>query len=414
MNTSLAKREIAELAIFGGAPAFKHPLHVGRPNLGDRDRLLERIGQILDTRIFTNEGPVVREFERSISDRLGVEHCVAMCNGTLALQLAIRGSGLTGQVIVPSFTFIATAHALQWEGLEPVFCDVDPQTHNLDPALVESLITPQTSGILGVHLWGRPCNIGGLEKLCARYNLKLLFDAAHAFGCSYNGEQIGGFGNAEVFSFHATKFCHSFEGGAVVTNDCELAQKVRLLSRHGFVDYDEVESIGTNAKMSEVSAAMGLTSLESMEDFLAANLRNYDQYRRELRDIAGVSLLSYPLDEENNYQYVVLEIEEMDAGISRDCLYDVLRAEGVLARRYFYPGCHRLEPYRTSLPDVGERLPNTERLAARVLSLPTGNSVGSVDIAEVCEILRFTLFHATEVQRAWQSRTQLRPSRPKA
>ena len=181
-----------------------------------------------------------------------------MCNATVALEIAIRAMGMSGEVIVPSFTFVATAHALQWQEITPVFCDIDPRTHNLDPNRIEEMITPRTTGIIGVHVWGRPCAVDALAEIAQRRHLKLLFDAAHAFGCSYQGQMIGNFGDAEVFSFHATKFFNTFEGGAVVTNDDELAAKMRLMKNFGFHGYDNVIYVGTNGKMSEVSAAMGL------------------------------------------------------------------------------------------------------------------------------------------------------------
>ena len=206
------KVAIEDLAIFGGPPEFSTPLHVGRPNIGDRQRLFERIEAALDRRWLTNDGPILREFEARLAEFIGVEHCVAVSSGMTALQLAIRAAGLTGEVIVPSFTFIGTPHALLWEGLTPVFCDVDPKTHNIDPARVAELITPRTSAILGVHLWGRPCDIKALQAIAEARGLQLLFDAAHAFGCSYKGAMLGGFGAAETFSFHATKFVEFSRG----------------------------------------------------------------------------------------------------------------------------------------------------------------------------------------------------------
>ncbi len=192
------KAIIEDLAIFGGLPEFPAPLHVGRPNIGDRRRFLERINAALDRRWLTNDGPYLCEFECGLAKFMGVEHCVVVSSGMTALQLAIRAAGLTGEVIVPSFTFIGTPHALLWEGLTPVFCDVDPVTHNIDPARVTELITPRTSGILGVHLWGRACDIAGLQQIADAHGLQLLFDAAHAIGCSYNHTMLGRFGVAET------------------------------------------------------------------------------------------------------------------------------------------------------------------------------------------------------------------------
>ena len=391
------KDSLEDLAIFGGPSAFVEPLHVGRPNIGDRERLLARIIDLLDRHWLTNNGPYVQEFERKIEQMLGVKHCITMCNGTVALEIAIRALGLEGEVIVPSFTFIATAHALQWQEITPVFCDIAPKTHNIDPCKVEQMITPRTTGIIGVHVWGRACDVEALTEIARKHNLRLLFDAAHAFGNSYKGHMIGNFGQAEVFSFHATKFFNTFEGGAVVTNDDDLAAKVRLMKNFGFAGYDTVIYVGTNGKMSEISAAMGLTGLESLDEFIAVNRRNYAAYRAGLQDIPGVHLVAYNEAERCNYQYVIVEIDEAVAGISRDVLVRVLQAENVLARRYFYPGCHRMEPYRSYFPHAGLLLPETERLVKRVMSLPTGTAVGPDDIATICNMIRLVLQNADAV-----------------
>lgn len=392
------KNRLEDLALFGGTPAFEEKLFVGRPNIGDRQRLMERLNDVLDRRWLTNNGPYVQEFEQRIADMVGVRHCIAMCNATVALEIVIRAAGLKGEVIVPSMTFIATAHALQWQEITPVFCDIDPLTHTIDPNRVEALITPRTTGIIGVHIWGRPCNIEALTDIARRRNLKLLFDAAHAFGCSYRGRMIGNFGDAEVFSFHATKFLNSLEGGAVVTNDDDLATKVRLMRNFGFEDYDKVIYIGTNGKMNEMSAAMGLTSLESIDEFVSINYQNYKQYQQELRGIPGVQQVIYDETEKCNYQYIVLEIDEDLAGISRDQLVDILWAENVIARRYFYPGCHRMEPYRSYYPNAGLLLPETERLVTRLLSLPTGTAVSPETISRICHIIRVAVANSEEIR----------------
>lgn len=373
-------------ALLGGGPAFPEPLHVGRPNVGDRERLLERITRAIDSRWLTNDGPLVREFGREVAATLEVPHCIAMCNGTVALEIAIRAAGLEGEVIVSPFTFVATAHALQWQQITPVFCDIDPRTHNIDPERVEELITPRTTGILGVHLWGRPAPVEALSEIARRNGLTLLFDAAHAFGCSHRGRMIGGFGTAEVLSFHATKFVNSFEGGAIVTADADFAEVARLMRNHGFADYDSVAHVGTNGKLSEIAAAMGLTSLESSAQFVTANRRNHEAYRVGLADVEGIELLAYDESERCNWQYAVIVVDD-DAPLSRDELQQVLWAENVRARRYFYPGCHRMEPYRSLAPDLAARLPQTELVARRVLALPTGTSVGPAEVATVSALI---------------------------
>ena len=380
-------------------PAFPEPLHVGRPNIGDRDRLMARITQMLDNRWLTNRGPFVREFEAEIARYCGVQHAIAMCNGTIALEIAIRALGLTGEVIVPSFTFVATAHALQWQEITPVFCDVDPVSCTIDPARIEQLITPRTTGIIGVHLWGRPCDIAAIDVIAKRHNLKVLYDAAHALGSTYQGARIGGFGHAEVLSFHATKFLNTFEGGAVLTNDDALAEKMRLMQNFGFRGYDNVIHVGTNGKMPEVCAVMGLTNLESIEDFVDVNRRNYELYAAGLAGIAGLRLKAYDPAESHNYQYVVVDVDAAVAGLTRDALVEKLQAENVLCRRYFHPGCHRMEPYRSYFPNAGLLLRVTEALSERIFSLPTGTAMTPDDIAKVVGLVRTFVSEAQAARR---------------
>jgi dTDP-4-amino-4,6-dideoxygalactose transaminase len=395
-----SKTSFKELAIMGGTPAFTGTLHVGRPNIGDRQAFLQRVNDILDRRWLTNNGVCTQEFEQRLQELLGVKHCIAMCNATVALEITIRALGMAGEVIVPSFTFVATPHSLQWQQITPVFCDIDPATHSIDPDRVESLITPNTTGIIGVHLWGKPCAIETLTEIARRRNLRLLFDAAHAFGCSHNGQMIGGFGDAEVFSFHATKFFNTFEGGAVATNDDNLAARIRLMKNFGFAGYDNVIYIGTNGKMSEISAAMGLASLDHLAEFIDVNRRNYAAYAGGLANLPGIRLFPYDATDLYNYQYVVVEVDTATAGINRDVLLQVLQAENVMARRYFYPGCHRMEPYRSFFPHAGLLLQETERLVHRVMSLPTGTAVTNDDIDKVCALIRLVLKNGREVTEA--------------
>lgn len=391
--------QVEDLAIFGSAPAFAEQLHVGRPNIGVRESLLRRINDMIDRKWLSNNGPYVQELEARIAALIGVRHCIAMCNGTIALEITMRALGLHGEVIVPSMTFIATAHALQWQEITPVYADISPDTCTLDPEAVRRMITPRTTGIVGVHLWGRPCDIEPLEEIAAAHHLKLVFDAAHAFRCSHKGRMIGSFGNAEVFSFHATKFFNTFEGGAVVTNDDELANRIRLMKNFGFRGYDNVIYIGTNGKMVEPCAAMGLTNLESLEQFVSVNYRNYKIYERELRSVPGITLHTFDESEKCNYQYIVLDVDEAATGIDRDAIIRLLHEENVLARRYFFPGCHRMEPYRSYFPHSHLLLPETERVAQRVLSLPTGTAVGEDDIIRICGLVKLIVANGPEIAR---------------
>ena len=398
------KQNTHDLAIFGGPPIFQQALHVGRPNIGNREKLLARINDMLDRRWLTNNGPFVLELEQKLAEFLRVKHCISICNATVALEIASRALGLKGEVIIPSFTFIATAHALQWQEITPVFCDVDPLTHNIDPAKIENLITPRTTGILGVHVWGRACDIPQLTAMAEKHHLKLLFDAAHALGCTYHGRRLGSFGDAEVFSFHATKFFNSFEGGAITTNNDALADTIRSMRNFGFAGLDNVTSIGINGKMSEISAAMGLTSLESFDVFVETNRKNYQAYAHGLAALPGIRLIDYDHQEKNNYQYVVIECDEKTAGLSRDVLVKILHAENILARRYFYPGCHQMEPYRSYFPNAGLVLPVTEKLTQLVLQLPTGTALQVNEIEKICELIRFACEQAPAIRAQLETR----------
>lgn len=391
------KRCVSDLALFGGPPAFAEPVHVGRPNIGNAQELSRYLADILERRWLTNNGPVVQCFESRVEGLLGVKHCVAVCNATLGLQVLGRALGLTGEVVMPAFTFVATAHAFNWIGLEPVFCDVSADSHNIDPDEADALVSPRTSALIGLHCWGQPCDAVRLGELGARRGLSVLFDAAHAFGCSLGQRMVGNYGNAEVFSFHATKFVNSFEGGAVTTNDDRLAAEVRLLINFGFSGYDSVVSCGTNAKMSEIHAAMGLVSLDAMAAIVRANRDNHLCYARNLSHFNGVRLLRYPENAANNYQYVVAEIDPVLTSIARDDLLAVLHAEGVLARRYFYPGCHRMAPYASRGGSQRRPLPNTERLVQRVLVLPSGTAMTTESITQVTELLDFCIRHGEEI-----------------
>lgn len=376
-----------DLAINGAPPAFDEQLHVGRPNIGSREAFLKYVDDIFERRWLSNNGPLVQEFERRVAELHGVKHCVAMCNGTIALEIAIRALGLEGEVIIPSYTFIATAHALNWQAITPVFADIDPVTHNLDPAAVRRMITPRTTGIIGVHLWGRGAPVDELQSIADEHGLKLMFDAAHAFGCSYKGKMIGNFGACEVLSFHATKFFNTFEGGAVLTNDDELAETMRLMRNFGFVAMDKVVHPGTNGKMIEVVAAMGLVNLDAIDNVIAANRCNHQAYSEALAGLPGISLLGFDDIERNNYQYVVMEIGE-GCTVSRDRIIEALHAENIRARKYFWPGCHNMQPYRELYPHAGLMLPNTQRVADRVVVLPTGTTMDSDMISDVAAVIR--------------------------
>lgn len=366
-------------------------LIVGRPDVGDAGDFLQRTEEILDSGRLTNDGPNVRLLEQRICETLGVRNAIAVCNGTLGLQVAAKALGLTGEVIMPSFTFVATAHALEWIGLQPVFVDIDQETHNIDPDQIHEAITDRTSAIVGVHLWGNPCEVAAIEAVARNRALLVMYDASHAFGSSLAGRKVGGFGACEVFSLHATKFVHTFEGGVITTNDDALAAKMRLMRNFGFQGYDLVVSCGVNAKMAEIPAAMGLCSLATMQEAADRNRRNYLLYAEHIRGLPGITLLAYDDAIQGNYQYVVIEVDCDLCPSTRDNLVDALHAQNVIARKYFWPGCHRMEPYLSARPQGWRDLPITEDVAERVIVLPTGAAVGEGEIAGICAVLRKAL-----------------------
>lgn len=390
-----------EPAILGGPPAFARPLHVGRPNVPDEERVLALVREAFGRRWLTSFGPLVKQFERDLARQAGVKHCIATCNASVALQVLIRASGLRGEVVLPSFTFVATAHTLLWEGVTPVFCDIDEATGNLDPEHARRLITPRTTGIVGVHLWGHPAPTEALAALAAEHDLTLLYDSAHAIGSSRLGRPVGSFGDAEVYSFHATKFVNSFEGGAVVTDDDGLAERVRSMHNYGRGEGEHVLSVGTNAKMNEIAAAMGLTSLAHMPDLIETNRVRYERYAAGLAGAPGLRLRAPAAENRVNHSYVVLEVDEAAAGLGRDAVVAALRAENVLARTHFHPGCHRTAPYADApATHAPLPLPHTEALSERVVVLPTGTGIEPTEVDDVCAVLRDLVRRAPAIRAA--------------
>lgn len=410
------KTSAFELAVFGGTPVFARPLHVGQPVLLNRQEMLADFDRVMQSGQLTNNGPRLKDFEAAVCRVTGTRHCIATCNATIALQIAARALKLTGEVIMPAFTFIATAHAMEWIGLEPVFADVDPQTHTLNPDSVAACITSRTSAVLPVHLWGHVCRTDDLKTLCVSRGLRLLYDSSHAFGCQHHGTPAGSFGDAEIFSFHATKFVHAFEGGAIVTNDDQLADRCRRLRAFGICGLTEISDVGTNGKMHELSAVAGIHSIETMAQRITSNAEHRQTYADQCHDIPGLVLLPIPDGNSSNGQYLVLEVDEHVLGVSRDQLVAILRAEGVFARSYFSPGCHRAEPYRSApFRHVRVPLPVTESLAASVCQLPTGPSVATADILTIGRLLKFIHRCSSDIRQMWmasEGRHGFHPSDP--
>jgi dTDP-4-amino-4,6-dideoxygalactose transaminase len=393
------KTNLTDLAICGGPPAFGDPVHVGRPNQPDRTQFLQAVNRVLDRNVLTNGGPEMQALEERFRRLTGVEHAIAVSNGTIGLQLVARALNLKGCVLMPAFTFIATAHAFQWLGIEPQFCDVDPATHNLDPAQVAvHLARGGISAVVGVHVWGNLCAPIELEGLCRKHGIPLIFDAAHALGCGTAERAAGAFGLAEVFSLHATKICHSFEGGIITTNDANLAARLARMRNFGFAGYDQVDGLGINAKLPEVSAAMGRLSLDNLDKYRETNRQNAETYRSGLAANPALRIRPEPVNQRSNFQYVVAEISPDCAPGTRNLIYAALHAEGVLVRRYFYPGCHQMEPYRSESSDARTPLPHTDLLCQRILCFPNGTAVSPTEIAIICELTGLIIDHLPDVR----------------
>ncbi|HEU5301223.1 MAG TPA: DegT/DnrJ/EryC1/StrS family aminotransferase [Acidimicrobiia bacterium] len=351
---------------------------VGRPNLGGRDRLHRLLDEILDRAWLTNHGPIERELEERLREVLGTRHCIPVASATTGLMVALKALVSEGEVLMPSFTFPAAAHAARFVGLRPVFCDIEPDGHQVAPDDVAASVGDRTAALIGVHIWGRACDTLALER--AMGARPVVYDAAHAFGAQHRGRPVGSNGRCEVFSFHATKVLNAFEGGCIATDDDDLAAELRLLINFGFTGRDQVEGVGINGKLSEIHAAMGLVSLDLLPEVVAANTAHLEQYRAGLAGLPGVRLVTELGD--GNHSYVVAEIDGEDSGSGRDALAMRLRELGIDTRRYFYPGVHRMEPYASD--PAARCLPITEAVCERVLQLPTGLATTDDDIDRVC------------------------------
>lgn len=365
---------------------FKEQLFVGRPNICNRDALFRRLNEATDRAWLTNDGQLLLEMEAKFADFLDVKHCIAVTNATLGLQLVAHALGLKGEIIMPSFTFIGTARAMEWQGLQPRFVDVLDSRHSLDPDAVRRSITPNVSAILGVHLWGMPCQVDELQEIADEYGIRLFFDAAHAIGSVYKGKKVGGFGSAEVFSLHATKAINALEGGLITTNDDQLAHRIRLSRNYGIVTEDVFEGTGINAKMNEYSAAMALSNIEGYALLNEHNRNIQSIYARGLENVIGLQSVTATNLDEHNSHYAVFRVSS-GFGLTRDEIRWVLMEENIYCRRYFWPGCHLIPPYCDQL--TGYTLPITESLADELFQLPTGLQVKADDAVTITELIAF-------------------------
>jgi len=389
-------------AVLGGAPAFAQPIYVTRPRVPEAQRFNALLAQIFEARWFTNNGALVRQLEQALSERLGVLYCRTFCNGTVALQVALRALELRGEVITTPFTFPATVHAIEWNGLTPVFCDIDPTTYNLDPACAAALVTPRTSAILAVHVFGQPCDVTGLDALSRARGLRVVYDAAHAFGVRHRGRPIGQFGDLSILSFHATKLFHTAEGGAVLAPDATRGSSIELLRNFGIVNQDEVRGVGLNGKLSELHAALGLALLDDVDAELAARAALAARYAEGLAGIDGLSLQRPAPETEPNHAYCTIQIDPERFGVSRDELHVALAAERIMTRKYFHPLCSQNTAYR-GLPSADPaRLPNAHAVASRVLCLPLYGELAPHAVDRIVECVRALHAAAPRVRAALQ------------
>ncbi|WP_233383114.1 DegT/DnrJ/EryC1/StrS family aminotransferase [Methylobacterium sp. C25] len=356
-------------AVAAPTPAVDEPVYVTRPYLPPFEEFEPLLRRIWETRVLSNGGPYHKELEARLRDHLGVPQVALLNNATSALIMALRALDLSGEVITTPYSFVATSHALLWSGLTPVFADIDPQTLNLDPAAIEAAITPRTTAILPVHCYGRPCDIEAIEAIARRHGLKVIYDAAHAFGVSYRGRSVLSYGDLSVLSFHATKVFNTFEGGAIVCHDAAMKDRIEKLKNFGFESETSVIDVGLNGKMSEFNAALGLLQLRHIDAAIDQRRVIDARYRRELAGIPGIRCLAPADDCATNYSYFPILIDP-EYPIDRNALYEVLKADGLHARRYFHPLISDFPMY-SGLPSASrENLPVAASAADRILCLP--------------------------------------------
>lgn len=390
------KKSIDELSIFSNAPPCLSKLaHSNRPSASGKRLFLSYVDDIFETTWFTNSGPLCEKLEEALSEFLAVRNVVVTNNGASAMLCLLLALGIKGEVVLPAFTFVSTANLLKLLNINAVFCDIDSETHNLCLEHCESLINENTAAVISTHTWGRAFELEKLESLCCRRNVKLIFDSAHAFGNTHNGKGLASYGDASVYSFHATKSFHTFEGGAIATEDQTLADKLSKIRNFGFSDFDEVDVPGVNAKMTEVCAAMGLSNLENYQNTRKKSEEIYLSYFLQLEAIPGLKVIQYPSDEVNNFHYVVVEVDEVYFGISRDKLLKILHAENIIARRYFYPGTHRLKAHSPNAVS----LPMTEQVSERVLVLPAGSNIEKYTVDLICKLIELIGKNSGEIEK---------------
>lgn len=362
------------------------PIFVTQPYLPSLSEFVPYLEKIWDSHVLTNGGPMHQQLERALGEYLGVEHIALFNNGTVALLTALQALRISGEVITTPYSFVATAHSLLWNGLKPVFVDIDPVTLNMDPAKIEAAITPQTTAIMPVHCYGTPCDVDAIQKIADIYNLKVIYDAAHAFGVCRDDGSILRHGDLSVLSFHATKVFNTFEGGAIVCPDVKTKQRIDQLKNFGFVDEVTVVAPGINGKMSEINAAFGLLQLQHMDKVMARRREIDARYRQGLKGIKGLQVVDESSATTANYSYFPILING-DYPIRRDALYQNLKDHGVFARRYFYPLISEFPMYRGLPSAKPSNLPVATDIANKVLCLPIYPALSDLDVERVIDLL---------------------------
>ena len=363
------------------------PTYVTQPNMPPLEEFIPYLERIWENKILTNAGPYHQELEAALCDYLGVKHISLFTNGTVALVTALQALRITGEVITTPYSFVATAHSLLWNGIKPVFIDIDPVTLNLDPKKIEAAITPKTTAIMAVHCYGQPCDVDEIERIAQIYNLKVIYDAAHAFGVTCHCGSVLNHGDLSVLSFHATKVFNTFEGGAIVSPDEATKQRIDHLKNFGFLNEVSVIAPGINGKMSEINAAFGLLQLRHVDAAIAKRKRIDQTYRDGLAGVRGITCLGGSQQPNTNYSYFPVLVGP-DYALSRDELYDALKNHNVFARRYFYPLITEFPMYQGMPSAQRENLPVAFDAAQKVLCLPIFPDLSAEDQAEIIRLIQ--------------------------
>jgi len=389
---------------------FADPVYVTRPTMPPLDAYTGYLRGIWERRWLTNDGALHQELERQLSAHLGVEHLSLFCNGTIALLVALRALQIEGgEVITTPFTFPATAHALHWNGLRPVFCDIDPATLNLDPHRIEPLIGPETRAILPVHVYGTPCDVDAIQAIADRHGLRVIYDAAHAFGVQYLGRSLLHYGDLAMLSFHATKLFSTIEGGALISRTSAQRSRINSLKNFGIAGEEEVIGPGINGKMDEFQAAFGLLQLRMVGDEIARRKAIAAIYRERLAHVPGLTLIADQPLTQPNYAYVPVLVDADGYGLDRNGLFQLLRSCNIISRKYFYPLVSRAPCY-ASLPSADPaRLPVAERAASQVLCLPIYGTLPISAVHRICQVIE--VCHALRTQATTQA-SAVRPNGP--